>query len=127
MPVNLSEFDRRYACSRVASLFKSSVSRYIYIFLIPLPPFIIPFFSLLPPLFFPSPISYQPDKMVVAADPREKATALESTSSSEGRELINASGHRQELERNFSLLSICAVAITTGNTWIAQGGSVVCC
>jgi len=40
-------------------------------------------------------------------------------------ELINASGHRQELERNFSLLSICAVAVTTGNTWIAQGGSVV--
>ncbi|PTU22950.1 hypothetical protein P175DRAFT_0474634 [Aspergillus ochraceoroseus IBT 24754] len=31
----------------------------------------------------------------------------------------------QELERNFSLLSICAVAVTTGNTWIAQGGSVV--
>lgn len=39
-------------------------------------------------------------------------------------ELVNASGHRQELERNFSLLSICAVAVTTGNTWIAQGGSV---
>lgn len=40
-------------------------------------------------------------------------------------ELVNASGHRQELERNFGLLSICAVAVTTGNTWIAQGGSVV--
>lgn len=40
-------------------------------------------------------------------------------------ELVNASGHRQELERNFSLLSICAIAVTTGNTWIAQGGSVV--
>jgi hypothetical protein len=40
-------------------------------------------------------------------------------------EVINASGHRQELERNFSLISICAVAVTTGNTWIAQGGSVV--
>ncbi|KAJ6160421.1 hypothetical protein N7470_003817 [Penicillium chermesinum] len=39
-------------------------------------------------------------------------------------ELINASGHRQEVERNFSLLSICAIAVTTGNTWIAQGGSV---
>lgn len=40
-------------------------------------------------------------------------------------ELVNASGHQQELERNFSLLSICAVAVTTGNTWIAQGGSLV--
>lgn len=40
-------------------------------------------------------------------------------------ELVNASGHRQEVERNFGLISICAVAVTTGNTWIAQGGSVV--
>lgn len=56
----------------------------------------------------------------------EKTKAAESTAA-EGHqgELINASGHVQELERNFSLLSICAVAVTTGNTWIAQGGSVV--
>lgn len=40
-------------------------------------------------------------------------------------ELINASGHKQELERNFSLLSLCAAAITTGNTWVALGGSIV--
>lgn len=40
-------------------------------------------------------------------------------------ELINASGHVQELQRNFSLLSLCAVAITTGNTWVAIGGGVV--
>ena len=36
---------------------------------------------------------------------------------------INASGHRQELDRNFNLLSICALAITTGNTWVALGGT----
>lgn len=40
-------------------------------------------------------------------------------------EVINASGHKQELERNFSLINICGVAITTGNTWTAIGGSVV--
>lgn len=51
-------------------------------------------------------------------------SAAEEQEQSQG-ELVNASGHRQELERNFSLLSICAVAVTTGNTWIAQGGSVV--
>ena len=39
---------------------------------------------------------------------------------------INASGHQQELDRNFSLLSSCGIAITSGNTWIAMGGSVVC-
>lgn len=39
--------------------------------------------------------------------------------------LINASGHVQELQRQFSLLSLCSVAITTGNTWIAIGGGIV--
>ena len=39
-------------------------------------------------------------------------------------EVLNASGHKQELERNFSLLSICAIGITTGNVWAALGGSI---
>ena len=38
---------------------------------------------------------------------------------------INASGHHQQLDRNFSLLSICSLAICTGNTWLALGGSIV--
>lgn len=38
---------------------------------------------------------------------------------------VNASGHVQELDRNFSLLSITAVGIVTGNTWAALGGSIV--
>jgi hypothetical protein len=38
---------------------------------------------------------------------------------------INETGHKQELERNFSLLSICSVGIVTGNTWAALGGSIV--
>jgi hypothetical protein len=55
----------------------------------------------------------------------EKAKAADSTAAEDhSGELINASGHVQELDRNFSLLSICAIAVTTGNTWIAQGGSV---
>ena len=40
-------------------------------------------------------------------------------------EVINASGHKQELDRQFSLLSICAVGICTGNAWAALGGSIV--
>lgn len=52
------------------------------------------------------------------------ASASPSASHPNSDELVNASGHRQEVERNFSLISICAVAITTGNTWIAQGGSI---
>ncbi|KAF8856355.1 putative choline transport protein [Acephala macrosclerotiorum] len=38
---------------------------------------------------------------------------------------INETGHVQELERNFSLLSVCSVGIVTGNTWAALGGSIV--
>lgn len=38
---------------------------------------------------------------------------------------INETGHVQELERNFSLFSICSVGIVTGNTWAALGGSIV--
>ena len=37
---------------------------------------------------------------------------------------INASGHRQELDRNFSFFAICGLAITSGNVWVAVGGSV---
>lgn len=40
-------------------------------------------------------------------------------------ELINVGGHKQELDRNFSLLSISAVGIVNGNTWAALGGSIV--
>jgi choline transport protein len=38
---------------------------------------------------------------------------------------INETGHIQELERNFSLLSVCSVGMVTGNTWAALGGSIV--
>ncbi len=40
--------------------------------------------------------------------------------------LINASGHRQQLDRNFRLIDICGMGITTGSTWTALGGSIVC-
>ncbi|PNS14164.1 Choline transport protein [Sphaceloma murrayae] len=38
--------------------------------------------------------------------------------------IINASGHKQELERQFSLVSMCAVGVVTGNAWAALGGSI---
>jgi choline transport protein len=55
-------------------------------------------------------------------------------------EEVNASGHRDQLERQYGLLSICATALTIGmltrpglipvsynspdNAWIALGGSI---
>ncbi|KAI1859856.1 hypothetical protein JX265_010305 [Neoarthrinium moseri] len=41
------------------------------------------------------------------------------------QELVNASGHTQELERNFSLLSLAGVGIVVGNVWPAVGGSIL--
>lgn len=38
---------------------------------------------------------------------------------------VNISGHVQELDRNFGLISLASLAITSGNTWIAAGGAIV--
>ncbi|KAH8594553.1 amino acid/polyamine transporter I [Bisporella sp. PMI_857] len=43
----------------------------------------------------------------------------------QGRLVLNETGHVQELDRQFSLLSICSVGIVTGNAWAALGGSIV--
>ncbi|KAM5431682.1 hypothetical protein McanMca71_004916 [Microsporum canis] len=51
-------------------------------------------------------------------------TATESLASPAMDPMLNSSGHRQELDRNFSLISMCAIGVTAGNTWIAMGGSV---
>lgn len=40
-------------------------------------------------------------------------------------ELVNASGHVQELRRHFSLLSLAGVGLTVGNVWPAVGGSIL--
>lgn len=40
-------------------------------------------------------------------------------------EVLNASGHKQELEANFGLVSLCSIGITVGNVWAALGGSIV--
>ena len=39
--------------------------------------------------------------------------------------VVNVGGHKQELDRNFNLLSISAVGIVNGNCWAALGGSIV--
>ena len=53
------------------------------------------------------------------------AQPVSPTSSQDNNQLINASGHVQELDRNFSLLSLAAVGITVGSTWPALGSSIV--
>lgn len=69
-----------------------------------------------------------PRVLITAKMDMEKKIVTETplSESDEGvGEVINASGHKQELQRQFSLLSICSVGITTGNVWAALGGSIV--
>ena len=40
-------------------------------------------------------------------------------------ELINTSGHVQQLDRNFGFWSICAVSVVADNAWGASAGSLV--
>jgi choline transport protein len=37
---------------------------------------------------------------------------------------VNASGHRDELQRHFSIWSLCGLALTIDNAWVALGGSL---
>ena len=39
-------------------------------------------------------------------------------------EIVNASGHRDQLKRQYGLLSICGLALTIDNAWVALGGSI---
>lgn len=37
---------------------------------------------------------------------------------------VNASGHRDELVRQYSIWSLCGLALTIDNAWVALGGSI---
>ena len=39
-------------------------------------------------------------------------------------EVVNASGHRDQLQRHYGLVSICGLALTIDNAWVALGGSI---
>lgn len=39
-------------------------------------------------------------------------------------QIVNASGHRDQLQRQYGLLSICGLALTIDNAWVALGGSL---
>ena len=68
--------------------------------------------------------SEEEKKATSAAVASLKATPTDdSTTPNDG--LINASGHREQLDRNFGIVSIIGYAITAGNAWIALGGTIV--
>jgi choline transport protein len=55
----------------------------------------------------------------------EAHLANDERQSGEVSDLVNASGHKQELDRNFGLWSICALGVCADNAWAAGGGSLV--
>jgi choline transport protein len=65
----------------------------------------------------------------MAALDEEKKAALpidhDSPVTIEQGELINASGHVQQLDRNFNLLTLAGVGLVVGNVWPAVGGSIL--
>lgn len=44
--------------------------------------------------------------------------------SADSAQIVNASGHRDQLHRQYGLLSICGLALTIDNAWVAFGGSL---
>jgi choline transport protein len=39
-------------------------------------------------------------------------------------EIVNASGHPDQLDRQYGILSICGMALTVDNAWVAIGTSL---
>ncbi|KAK5175376.1 uncharacterized protein LTR77_000515 [Saxophila tyrrhenica] len=58
-----------------------------------------------------------PDALKQAADKRTSVVSKEGT-------IVNASGHRDQLQRQYGLWSICGLALTIDNAWVAFGGSL---
>lgn len=50
---------------------------------------------------------------------------LADDASSDGNELVNVSGHVQEMDRSFGFFSICSMAVLSDNAWGAGGGALV--
>ncbi|KAK4945103.1 hypothetical protein LTR10_015529 [Elasticomyces elasticus] len=69
--------------------------------------------------------------MSSSLDNRKNSTAIarqDSLTSAEQvpiKELVNASGHVQELDRQFNLVSLAGCGLVVGNVWPALGGSIL--
>src|SRR5271156_1037536 len=63
-------------------------------------------------------------------DEKDKKTPLDEVVGAEevviilDGQVVNASGHRDQLQRQYGLLSICGLALTVDNAWVALGTSL---
>lgn len=56
---------------------------------------------------------------------KEKAPESSDLQRGELQELINSSGHVQEVDRQFGFWSICFVSFMTDNAWAAGSGALI--
>lgn len=61
---------------------------------------------------------------VIDRDPEKIPGFDRRTSILQDEDVVNASGHRDQLKRHYGLLSICGLALTIDNAWVALGGSI---
>lgn len=54
----------------------------------------------------------------------DKGPPLYDVQTGDLQELVNASGHVQEVDRQFGLWSICSVSLVTDNAWAAGSGAL---
>jgi len=71
----------------------------------------------------PSPQGSTEEKIIEAGEYKNGVDRQTSIVGEHG-EVINASGHRDQLKRHYGLLSICGLALTIDNAWVALGGSI---
>ena len=64
------------------------------------------------------------DSKVHIHDPEKVDGVDRRTSIVQRGEIVNASGHRDQLQRHYGLLSICGLALTIDNAWVGLGGSI---
>jgi amino acid permease len=71
-------------------------------------------------------VSYEPPQQrpeSISGTVHHLADRRTSIVSKEG-EILNASGHRDQLQRQYGLLSICGIALNINSAWIVFGGSL---
>lgn len=61
---------------------------------------------------------------VIGRDPEKIPGFDRRTSILQDEDVVDASGHRDQLKRHYGLLSICGLALTIDNAWVALGGSI---
>ena len=64
------------------------------------------------------------DEVPVAHNAYHDVAARNHSIISKDGAIVNASGHRDQLQRQYGLLAICGLALTIDNAWVAFGGSL---